>query len=125
MDQLPAERRPEILKSKCCAEEREAQDKKRAKAEKKQQKETNLKRLGVTKPTKKTRKGGIRIRKGVTVKVHSTSIVCILYKPQIEVFHQQPQIDLYGASTFVILSGLSRSSHICACQMAISPSSGM
>lgn len=51
------------------AGEKEAQQKKLIKAEKKKQKENNQQRLGVSKTSKKTKKGGIRIRKGVTVKV--------------------------------------------------------
>lgn len=51
------------------AGEREAAQRKQAKAEKKIQKELTQKRLGINKESKKSRKGGIRIKKGVTIKV--------------------------------------------------------
>ena len=51
------------------AGEKEAAQKKQAKAEKKQQKEAHL---GIKKSSKKFRKGGLRIKKGVTIKVKTS-----------------------------------------------------
>lgn len=52
--------------------EREAAQKKQVKAEKKQQRDAVRKVAGTSKSIKKSKKGGIRIRKGVTIKVSAT-----------------------------------------------------